>query len=179
MRKTLVLMVLIALALPVAALAAGLASGAGDGTLTVEDGRGMVSVQARGGVIGRIERGTVTIFDLTPDDDYDPVVFGDDQPVALVGDTGIRYRGAGLRYRLIGGSFRIVVNGRGIDLSVVGKGSGTLRGETLDPGLYSLDGADCRKAADSCKPLPDVAKAFRLGVPESKEKGGGKPDREP
>jgi hypothetical protein len=179
MRKTLVLMVLIALAAPVAALSAGLVSGAGDGTLTVEDGRGTVSVQARGGVIGRIERGTITIFDLTPEDDYDPVVFGDDQPIALVGDTGIRYRGAGIRYRLIGGSFRIVVNGRGIDLSVVGKGSGTLKGETLDPGLYSLDGADCRKDAASCKPLPDVAKTFRLGAPETKEKGGGKPDREP
>jgi hypothetical protein len=180
MRKTLVLMVLLALALPVAALSAGLASGAGDGTLTVEDGRGTVSVQARGGVIGRIERGTVTIFDLTPEDAYDPVVFGDDQPVALVGETGIRYRGTGIRYRLIGGSFRIVVNGRGIDLSVVGRGSGTLRGETLDPGLYSLDGADCRKDADSCKPLPDVAKSFRLGSPDgNKEKGGGKPDRAP
>jgi hypothetical protein len=179
MRKTLVLMVLIALAAPVAALSAGLASGAGDGTLTVEDGRGTVSVQARGGVIGRIERGTVTIFDLTPEDDYDPVVFGDDQPVALVGDTGIRYRGTGIRYRLIGGSFRIVVNGRGIDLSVVGKGAGTLKGETVDPGLYSLDGADCRKDATSCKPLPDTGKAFRLGAPDSKEKGGGKPDREP
>ena len=178
MRKTLVLMVLIALALPVAALSAGLTVGAGDGTLTVEDGRGLVSVQARGGVIGRIERGTVTIFDLTPEDAYDPVVFGDDQPVALVGETGIRYRGAGIRYRLIGGGFRIVVNGRGIDLSVVGRGAVTLRGDTLDPGLYSLDGADCRKEPDSCKPLPDVTRTFRLG-PDAKEKGGGRPDREP
>jgi hypothetical protein len=179
MRKTFVLVVLIALALPVAALSAGLVSRAGDGTLTVEDGRGTVSVQARGGVIGRIDRGTVTIFDLTPEDDYDPVVFGDDQPIALVGDTGIRYRGTGIRYRLIGGSFRIVVNGRGIDLSVVGRGSGTLRGDTIAPGLYSLDGADCRKASDSCKPLPDVVKSFRLGGPENTKEKGGKPDRQP
>ena len=174
MRKTVLLVVLAALALPVAALSADLASGAGDGTLSVEDGRGTVTIQARGGVIGRLERGTITIFDLTPEDANDPVVFGDDQPVAFVGDTGIRYRGVGIRYRLIGGGFRIVINGRGIDLSAVGKGTGTIRGETIDPGLYSLDGADCRKEPESCEPLPEIAKSFRLGR-EAKEKNAGRP----
>jgi hypothetical protein len=167
MRKTLFFLVLLALALPVAAVSA---ERAGDGTLLVEDGRGTVTIQARGGVIGRLERGTVTIFDLTPEDANDPAVFGDDQPVLFVGDTGIRYRGTGIRYRLIGGSFRIVVTGRGIDLSAVGKGTGTLRGETEDPGLYSLDGADCRKVPESCKPLPEIAKPFKLGLPEPREK---------
>ena len=175
MRKAVVLLVLAALALPVAALSADLANGAGDGTLSVEDGRGTVTIQARGGVIGRLERGTVTIFDLTPEDANDPVVFGDDLPVTVVGDTGIRFRGAGIRYRLIGGGFRIVINGRGIDLSAVGKGNGTIRGDAPDPGLYSLDGADCRKDAASCKPLPEIAKAFRLGGPEAREKGAGRP----
>jgi hypothetical protein len=174
MRKTLFLLALLALVLPVAAISADLASSAGDGTLSVEDGRGTVTVQARGGVIGRIERGTITIFDLTPEDANDPVVFGDDQPVALVGETGIRYRGTAIRYRLIGGGFRIVINGRGIDLSVVGKGTGTIRGESVSPGLYSLDGSDCRKDPDSCKPLPEVAKSFKLGGPEAKEKSAGR-----
>ena len=175
MRKTLVLVVLLALGVPVAALSADLATSAGDGTLSVEDGRGTVTIQARGGVIGRLERGTVTIFDLTPEDANDPVVYGDDQPIALVGETGIRYRGAGIRYRLIGGGFRVVINGRGIDLSAVGKGSGTIRGETVAPGLYSLDGADCRKDPDSCEPLPEVAKAFRLGKQPDREKSAGRP----
>jgi hypothetical protein len=174
MRKTLVFLILLVLALPVAALSADLAVSAGDGTLSVEDGRGTVSIQARGGVIGRLERGTVTIFDLTPEDANDPVVFGDDQPIALVGDTGIRYRGVGIRYRLIGGGFRIVINGRGIDLSAVGKGTGTIRGETLAPGLYSLDGADCRNEPDSCEPLPEVAKSFKLGGREPRDKAPGR-----
>jgi hypothetical protein len=169
MRKTLVLLFLLVLAAPVAALPAGLTAAAGDGTLSVEDGRGTLTLQARGGVIGRLERGTITIFDLTPEDANDPVVFGDDQPVAFVGETGIRYRGVGIRYRLIGGNFRIVINGRGIDVSAVGKGTGTIRGETVLPGLYSLDGADCRKEPTSCEPLPEVAKSFRLGR-EAKEK---------
>jgi hypothetical protein len=175
MRKTFVLLVLLALTLPVAAVSAVTA---GDGTLSVEDGRGTVTIQARGGVIGRLERGTVTIFDLTPEDANDPVVFGDDQPVAFVGDTGIRYRGAGIRYRLIGGGFRIVISGRGIDLSAVGKGTGTIRGETLLPGLYSLDGADCRKDADSCEPLPEIVKSFKLGRADAREKSAGRPERD-
>ena len=51
------------------------------GPLSVEDGRGKVTIKARGGVIGRLDRGSVTIYDLTPEDANDPVVFGDDQPV--------------------------------------------------------------------------------------------------
>jgi hypothetical protein len=162
MRKTFVLLALLALALPVAGLSA---LRAGEGTLSVQDGRGSITIKARGGVIGRLDRGTVTIFDLTPEDANDAVVFGDDQ-VQLVGETGIRYAGVGIRYRLIGGSFRIVINGRGIDLSVVGKGNGSIRGESEVPGVYSLEGVDCRKEPAACKPLPEVARRFQLGSPE-------------
>jgi hypothetical protein len=174
MRKTFVLLALLALTLPVAGLSA---QRAGEGTLSVENGRGVVTVQARGGVIGRLDRGSVTIFDLTPEDANDQYVFGDDQPVELVGETGIRYRGAGIRYRLIGGSFKIVINGRGIDLSAVGKGSGSIRAELAaeDPGVYSLEGVDCRKDPDSCNPLPERLQRFQLGAPERPEKSPGPP----
>lgn len=173
MRKTLVLLALLALAAPLTGLSA---MRAGEGTLSVEDGRGIVTVQARGGVIGRLDRGSVTIFDLTPEDANDPVVFGDDQPVQLVGETGIRYRGVGLRYRLIGGGFRIVINGRGIDLSAVGKGNGSIRGDADAPGVYSLDGADCREKPASCKPLPEILRPFRLGTSDRAERN---PERNP
>ena len=69
MRKTFVLLGLLALALPVAGVAA---LSAGEGTLSVEDGVGKVTLQARGGVIGRLDRGSVTIYDLTPEDANDP-----------------------------------------------------------------------------------------------------------
>jgi hypothetical protein len=159
MRKTFLLLALLALGLPVAGLAS---LSAGDGTLSVDDGRGKVTIQARGGVIGRLERGTVTIYDLTPDDANDPVVFGDDQPVVLLGENGTRYTGAGMRFRLIGGRYRILIQGRGIDLSAVGKGFGTIRGDIGQPGVYSLDGADCRKDRAACKPLPELEKRFLL-----------------
>lgn len=175
MRKVLVLISLLALALPVAGLA-GLTARAGEGTLSVEDGRGKVTVQARGGVIGRLERGTVRIFDLTPNDENVPVVTGDDRPLRFVGDNGIEYAGAGLRFRIIGGGFRVVIDGRGIDLSVVGRGSGFIRGETLDPGLYSLDGSDCRTRPATCEPLPELAKRFQLGGPDRGEKSPPRPN---
>ena len=159
MRKSFLLLVLLALGLPVIGLAA---TSTGEGTLSVEDGRGKVTIQARGGVIGRLERGTITIYDLTPDDTNIPAVFGDDQPVALVGETGIKYTGSGMRYRVIGGRYRIVIQGRGIDLSAVGKGFGSIRGDIGQLGVYSLDGADCRKDPDACTLLPEVEKRFLL-----------------
>src|SRR5687767_16028867 len=83
MRKAFVILGLLALALPVAGVA-GLSSG--EGTLSVEDGNGRATLQARGGVIGRLERGSVTIYDLTPEDAFEPWVFGDDQPVRFIGE---------------------------------------------------------------------------------------------
>ena len=175
MRKTFILLALLALALPVAAVSA---TSAGEGTLSVDDGRGKVTVRARGGVIGRLDRGSVTIFDLTPGDANQPVVSGDDQPVVLVGENGLRYGGAGLRFRVIGGNFRILVQGRGIDLSVVGRGEGFIEGDTLEPGVYSLDGADCRKDRDSCKPLPELGMRFRLGAAPTPQGAASRPGTE-
>ena len=48
-----------------------------------------------------------------------------------------------MRFRLIGGAFKVTVIGRGVNLSVVGRGRVTLKGEgTLDDGSYSVNGAD-------------------------------------
>ena len=169
MRKTFVLLGLLALALPVAGVAS---VRVGEGTLSIEDGVGKVALNARGGVIGRLDRGSVTIYDLTPEDAYQPWVFGDDQPVRFVGESGIIYAGLGLRFRLIGGKYRIVIEGRGIDLSVVARGSGSITaGAAIDPGVYSLDGGDCRSDRASCTPLPELTKRFQLGgAPERPEK---------
>lgn len=168
MRKLAVVLVLLALALPVAGVSALRPA---DGTLSVEDGSGVVIVRARGGAIGRLDRGSVTIYDLTPDDPYEQKVIGDDKPVRFIGENGVRYAGTGLRFRLVGGQFRIVVTGTGIDLSAVGKGSGYIQGDGLDPGVYSLDGDDCRLDRASCRPLPDFGRRFQLGVERDKAPG--------
>jgi hypothetical protein len=163
LRKALILGALCALALPVVGLGS---PRVGDGTLTVEDGRGKVTVQARGGLIGRLGGGSVTIFDLTPNDAHVPVVSGDDLPLRFIGRNGIRYRGEGIRFRLNGGAFRVVVDGRGINLSAVGRGDGYLEGDVVDPGLYSLDGADCRRSPATCAALPVLGLRFKLGGTE-------------
>jgi hypothetical protein len=69
-----------------------------------------------------------------------------------------------------------VITGRGIDLSVVGKGTGSIRGESEVPGVYSLDGADCRKEPTGCKPLPEIARRFQLGSPEREKSPPLNPD---
>ena len=163
MRKTYLCLALLALILPVVALAS---VDAGDGTLSVEDGRGKINLQARGGVIGRIDRGTLTVYDTTPTDANFPVVTGADEPEFFVAGNGVRYRGSGIRFRIVGGGFKLVIQARGIDLSVVGKGSGFIEGDTLEPGVYSLNGADCRKNRASCDDLPDPGIRFKLGAPE-------------
>jgi hypothetical protein len=162
-RRHLILLACVALVVPAAALAA---SQLGEGTLSVEDGRGRITLEARGGYIGRIAAGSITIYDLTPEDASDPIVFGDDR-ILLVGETGIRYGGTGLRFRMAGGRWRIVVQGRGIDLSAVGKGVGSIQSDgQAGPGIYTLDGVDCLKTPESCKPLPELKKVFLLGTTE-------------
>jgi hypothetical protein len=172
MRKTSLCLALLALILPVVALAA---TDAGEGTLSVEDGRGKVNLQARGGVFGRLDRGTVTVYDTTPGDANFPVVTGADEPEFFLAGNGVRYRGSGIRFRIVGGGFKLLIQGRGIDLSVVGKGSGFIEGDTLEPGVYSLDGADCRKNRSSCELLPEPGIRFKLDSVERPEKNAIRP----
>ena len=69
-------------------------------------------------------------------------------PVAVgTGDSRVEaqaahlYGGTKVRFRLVGGTFRIRVVGTGVNLSVVGKGQVTLHGAgTADDGSYSVNG---------------------------------------
>lgn len=141
MRALLTFAVLVALALPAASLARD--QGASDGTLSVRDGRGTITISGRGGVIGSFARGSVTISDPVEGDGTGPIVTGDDFPPVEKNDTTTTWRGTKVRFRIIGGSFRIVVRARGINLSLVGTGKVTLDGAgTGDDGSYSVNGGD-------------------------------------
>ena len=153
------------------------ARNAGDGALSVADGRGQIVLQARGGAIGRFDRGCVTIFDLTPEDLNFPLVWGDDEPQVDLPRGGVKYCGQAVRFRLIGGKFRIVIAGsqpgrgaEGIDLSAVGVGDGTIVADNARlSGLWSLDGDDCRSPRADCKPLPLERTPFKLGTPTAEK----------
>src|SRR2546425_8550360 len=140
MRRLLTFAVLAALALPGAAAAR--TQGVSDGTLSVRDARGTITISGRGGVIGSFARGFVTINDPVDGDGTGPVVTGDDWS-KFRDATTTTWGGTKVRFRIIGGSFRIVVKGRGINLSLVGTGKVTVDGAgTGDDGSYSVNGGE-------------------------------------
>ena len=140
------------------------------GNLSVERGKGMVALDLRGSLLGRLGNGTLTVTDQTPRDRYAPIVTA--RKMAWVRPLGlrtVRYRGVGLRFRMLGGRYRVVVRGSGMALSAVGKGVVVLDAERLTPledaGVYSLDpGVDCSLDPGVCTPLPDDPERYAIGV---------------
>ena len=162
-RIVLILLVVTAALAPVGAYAAK--SALGDGTLSLDGVDGRVVVQVRGGIIGRVDRGIVTIRDLTPNDDSDPTVWGA-RDLRPDDDTLYVYHGPNIRFRLIGGGFRVTVDGRGIDVSVVGTGFATIEAQN---GLYSTSGDDCHLRPASCQPVPSTRQQIPIGVQRARQ----------
>ncbi len=121
--------------------AAGSAAARDNGTLSVKSATAFISLAARGAVLGHCSRCTVWIADPNPNDGAAPVV----TPLSAVRtqetETRTRYDGNDLRFKVLGGFFRVKVIGTGIDLSVVANGSAVLDGQGDGSGTYSLDGA--------------------------------------
>jgi|SRR6476646_8335176 len=142
MRRLLTFAVL-ALALALPAGAAARHNSANDGTLSVKDARGVITIQGRGGVIGSYYKGSVTISDPIDGDGTGPIVTGDDFPPIDRDENTTTWRGTKVRFRIIGGTFKVVVRGRGINLSFVGKANVILNGYgTDDDGSYATNGSD-------------------------------------
>ena len=139
-----------------------------NGTLSVEHGKGLVMLEMRGSILGRLGNGVVTVTDLTPRDRYTATVVGRKVKEIHVGLRTTRYRGQGLRFRMLGGNWRVVLRGAGVDVAAVGRGAVTLQADRVTPfddaGLYSLDGVDCSLDPTSCTPLPDDLERFALGT---------------
>jgi hypothetical protein len=156
MRRLLTFAVLaLALALPVGAAAR--MDGANDGTLSVKDARGVFTIQGRGGVIGSFAKGSVMINDPVDGDGTGPIVTGDDWSKER-SETATTWGGTKVRFRIIGGTFRVVVRGRGINLSFVGKGNIILNGAgTDDDGIYAVNGSEYNL-------IPNFALPFQLSA---------------
>lgn len=156
MRRFLTFAVLVALAVP--ATSAARARGPNDGTLSVREARGTIVISGRGGVIGSFARGSVTISDPIDGDGTGPIVTGEDFPPIERNETTTTWRGTKVRFRIIGGAFRVVIRGRGINLSFVGKGNVTLNGAgTGADGIYSVNGGEYSA-------IPDFLVGFPLSV---------------
>jgi len=64
-------------------------SGPSDGALSIKNADGRIVVNGRGGVIGRLDKGQVTIKDPNPNDGTGPIVNGADS-TSSVGDHTTR-----------------------------------------------------------------------------------------
>jgi hypothetical protein len=148
MRRTVVLCAsLVALVVPAAALA--MHDTQGDGTLVVNKGSApagtpVVTLVIRGAAIGRIAgSGKLVIEDPTPGDPFSPEVTGASWRKD-VGDSKQKWSSAGeLRFRAVGGSYKITIYGSGVDLVASGFGNVVLTGSPDLPGSdgkYSLNG---------------------------------------
>jgi hypothetical protein len=141
------------------------------GTLSVERGKGVVMVDLHGSLLGRLALGSLRVTDQTPNDRYAALVTGRKVTQERLGPRTVIYRGQGLRFRMVGGGYRVVARGSGISLSAVGRGAVTLDAEPRypgdDTGVYSLDGTDCSLEPTLCTPLPSEPERYTIEPPES------------
>jgi hypothetical protein len=154
MRSLLVLLASAALAVPAVAWTATRA--VDDGTLSVRNGDGVVFVSATGTLIGTCDQCRVSIVDPSPDDGAPPVVTGYEGHKDL-GDTHDLWSGKDVRFRMVGGFFKVKVTGSGIDLAVVAKGWGRIQAYDSNTGTYSVNG-------DPRRSLPADRQVFTLAT---------------
>jgi hypothetical protein len=160
MRKLLVLFV-VALVLPAAAFSQLRAS---NGTLSIREGRGVVQLDARGSMTGRVN-GKLTVTDTKPFDSKRPIVYGATKTTYRNAKTTV-YQGKNVRFRLSSARFVIRMEGKAIFLSAIARGTGTLDG-IGDPstnlfydGVWSLNDEPYHS-------LPDAPTPFELAAPAS------------
>jgi len=152
------------LALALSASAATGAARAPSGSLSIEDGRGLVRILGKGVVVGRMEKGTLEITDLSLSDQWSPRVNG------IPRGRKVWLFGKKISFYIPGGPYRIVAHGTGISVSAHGSGTSLLAGEpdlAGNTGLYAVGGSTCFGTdVVGCLPLPigPTKVSFGLGV---------------
>ena len=124
------------------------------GSLEVTDGRGVITIKGRGALLGRLDRGSLMIVDLTPNDQWSPRVNG------VPRGKLVSMRGRDVTFYVPAGRYRIVVRGEGINISARGAGSAVLDGQpdaTGAAGEYAVGDA-------APEPLPDDPSRVPFGV---------------
>ena len=123
-----------------------------DGCLVVTAGRGIVSFNAKGFLLGRFDQGRIDIEDPLPGDG-NVRIYGVDRKVQLT-DTKTRYIGSLVRFRA-SGLFKIRVEAIGMELSLAGKGTATVTSDGFfDAGSYSTDAQSFCES--HFQPMPDL-----------------------
>jgi hypothetical protein len=121
------------------------------GSLEVTDGRGVITVKGRGALLGRLDRGSLTIVDLSPNDQWSPRVNG--VPRGKVVGT----RGRDVSFYVPAGRYRVVVRGEGINISARGNGWALLDAQpdaTGAAGAYTVGDAAPEQLPDDPARVP-------------------------
>ena len=159
MSTRLTLALLCSLVLAPAALAVPRATG--DGVLELKGVNGRVGITGqRGAIWGQLDKGTLKVVDLNPDDNLNAYVSGgtimpDTDPTVTL------YTGKNIHFRFIGGKYRFVITGAGIDVTAVGVGQAYLTGDPdeIDTGQYAVDDGKWQD-------VPYLKKLVTFGTPQ-------------
>jgi hypothetical protein len=141
MRSVVVAALVLLLAAPMA-LAGGQAV---SGSLSIEAGRGVIEIRGQGALVGRLDRGTLRVIDVSARDRWSPRVNG--VPRGRIVGT----RGQDIGFFIPGGRYRVIVKGEGISISARGTGVAILDGE---PDAAGLTG-EFAVGDDEPLPIPD------------------------
>jgi hypothetical protein len=158
------LLAILALAFVLAAPVAVAAQRAPSGSLSIQDGRGVIEIRGQGALIGRVDRGTLQIVDISSRDRWSPRVNG--VPRGRVVGT----RGQNIGFFIPGGKYRVIVKGEGISISARGIGTATLEG---DPDPAGLTG-EYAVGDDDLLPLPDEELTITFGGVEESSASSAK-----
>ena len=158
MRKLLISCVL-ALAIPAATFAGTTAPPANNGTLSIREARGIVQLNARGSMTGRLN-GRLTITDPKPYDAKRAIVYGATKTIYRNEKT-TTFQGRNLRFRAIGAQFKVRAEGKAIFVSALARGSvmldgvGDVSANIFYDGVFSLND-------EAYRSLPDDPSTFDL-----------------
>jgi hypothetical protein len=133
-----------------------------NGTLSIREGRGIVQLNARGSITGRL-RGKITITDPNPHDSKRPVVYGATK-TTYKSDKITVYQGKNVRFRLIGALYYTRLEGRAIFMSAVGRGQGSIDGDGSPAANIFYDGVWSLND-EAYRSLPDELTSFELAAP--------------
>jgi hypothetical protein len=152
--RLILLATLVVFSLAIAAAASGQRPGpVEDGTLSVRDGRASLQLRLKGGVIGRLGRGKLTVVDALGETST-VVVRGADK-VSSPNERTTVYTGRNIRFRVADDkNFVVRMNASKINFSAVGRGDGWLDGwgnrtaGIYFDGSYSLNGSPYKSIPD-------------------------------
>lgn len=147
-------------------LAAPLPAAAEEGTLSIKRGDGLLDLEMRGAILGRMGKGELAIEIPFERSCEDLKVWGaeEEEPEAIDFDpvTGVfkrcEYAGKGIRFRIVGRLVVEIRKGRNFFISAVGRGKGRIDGIGGADGVWSLNGEDPNS-------LPNKPTAFELAPP--------------